>query len=184
MSDKGWGISPLMKDHLLMLNMMGHLFDGWRRMSKKEKNRLRKMMRLRKARQAIIERKPMHHTSRARWQNNNAKEITDGKKAYYKKKPTVTVKPNKPNKEISHREVYRKHHGQIPPGWIVYRIDQKQRNNEISNLIAMPQRVFTMLHRHISDKRSGALMTRSEVESWLSSLEEVAPSLFDGVSSR
>jgi hypothetical protein len=80
--------------------------------------------------------------------------------------------------KYQHRCIYETNHGPIPDGWHVHHIDHNPKNNSVENLIAMPERIHTMLHRTIVDKRRGLKMTRQETEGWLKRMRNTVPSLF------
>ena len=47
----------------------------------------------------------------------------------------------------AYREKYVKHHGEIPDDWDVHHIDGDHGNNNLKNLIAIPEPLHLALHR-------------------------------------
>ena len=69
--------------------------------------------------------------------------------------------------EWYHREVYLEHHGAIPKSWHVHHIDHRKINNEISNLIALPERVHSLAHSYARFNFSNHIVGRPILEKWL-----------------
>ncbi len=47
-----------------------------------------------------------------------------------------------------HRVIYTMAHGFIPDGWVVHHLDHNRLNNEITNLIALPESVHDAVHSY------------------------------------
>jgi hypothetical protein len=60
-----------------------------------------------------------------------------------------------------HRIVYRKHHKVIPPKWHIHHIDADKLNNEIDNLIAVPEKLHSTIHQF------KPLPGRNQIQHWL-----------------
>ena len=50
---------------------------------------------------------------------------------------------------MNYREIYKKHHKKINEGWHIHHIDADRKNNDISNLIALPAEFHLSLHNYI-----------------------------------
>lgn len=61
-----------------------------------------------------------------------------------------------------HRLVYRKHFGSIPKGWHVHHIDGVRENNDPENLIAIPEKLHSDIHR-----KGKPLPSRKEIDGML-----------------
>ncbi len=72
--------------------------------------------------------------------------------------------------QLEHREFYKSRHGKIPPKWIVHHIDMVKTNNDIENLIALPERFHTKMHVKMRD--CGVVYERSYIESLLKTYKE------------
>lgn len=48
---------------------------------------------------------------------------------------------------MNHRDLYIKHHGEIPDKWDVHHIDWNPDNNDIDNLIAIPKCLHVFIHK-------------------------------------
>jgi hypothetical protein len=46
-----------------------------------------------------------------------------------------------------HREVFKKHYGRIPIGWLVHHVNHDKQDNRIENLIAVPEHFHNKLHQ-------------------------------------
>ena len=55
--------------------------------------------------------------------------------------------------QSEHKLIYEKAHGEIPNGYIIHHIDKNRRNNNISNLIAIPSRDHLKLHKRGSGSK-------------------------------
>lgn len=64
-------------------------------------------------------------------------------------------------RKMWHREVYRKHWGKIPKGWVVHHIDCSPLNNDPENLIALPAGLHTDLHRRMRERNE--ILGRKEI---------------------
>ncbi len=64
-----------------------------------------------------------------------------------------------------HRSVYIAFHGSIHPGWVVHHIDCVKLNNDLSNLIALPEKCHNMLHQVMY--KSKCIYNRKETENYL-----------------
>ena len=50
-------------------------------------------------------------------------------------------------RRYAHRVIWERHHGPIPPGWVIHHLDEDKGNNAIENLVAMPKAEHQRLHR-------------------------------------
>lgn len=50
------------------------------------------------------------------------------------------------NGNLEHRIIYKNAHGKIPKGWVVHHIDENKTNNDLQNLVALPERIHNLLH--------------------------------------
>lgn len=64
-------------------------------------------------------------------------------------------------KQLIHREIYKVSQGLIPKGWIVHHIDCVKTNNELNNLIALPEGFHNLIHSQM--KVRGYIMQRGEI---------------------
>jgi hypothetical protein len=81
-----------------------------------------------------------------------------------KKKQRLTKKGYLLNerKRYLHRDIYKRHHGSIPGGYHIHHIDLCKTNNDIGNLIAIPEGLHMILHREIDMGRP--YIDRPEIE--------------------
>lgn len=52
-----------------------------------------------------------------------------------------------------HRHIYTNVHGKIQPGWVIHHIDENKLNNDIGNLIALPERLHNKIHDYMRKRR-------------------------------
>lgn len=79
-------------------------------------------------------------------------------------------------KRPEHRIVYTKAHGPIPEDYDIHHIDHNKKNNDIANLIALPQGVHG--HIHYLMRVSGQIMNREEIMTKMEELRASKPNLF------
>jgi hypothetical protein len=64
--------------------------------------------------------------------------------------------------KLEHRLIYKRRHGRIPKGWHVHHIDQCKTNNDIENLIAIPESLHNQLHAHM--RENNVTFNRAQTE--------------------
>lgn len=52
---------------------------------------------------------------------------------------------------LEHRAVWIEHHGAILSGWVVHHIDFDKQNNDIDNLVALPEHYHNRIHAEMRD---------------------------------
>lgn len=63
---------------------------------------------------------------------------------------------------LEHRSVYTETHGAIPEGWVIHHIDHVKHNNDLDNLIALPERFHSYIH--VQMQQEGRKWSRGETE--------------------
>lgn len=86
-----------------------------------------------------------------------AQSETDSKKREY-----MFYKKNEETNKWTHREIYEMNISKIPTGYHVHHIDKNSTNNNLSNLIAIPEEFHIELHE--LDRKGFILKTKREVE--------------------
>lgn len=71
------------------------------------------------------------------------------------------------NGNLEHRIIYKKTYGKIPKGWVVHHIDEHKTNNNIENLISLPERIHNLLHTY--QRKYKRRLERTEIESFMKS---------------
>jgi hypothetical protein len=84
--------------------------------------------------------------------NQSLREPLELEKGYYRTSKT---------KKLWHREVYKKHYGKIPKGWVVYHVDGVTMNNAPENLIAVPALMSKELYE--KRKKEDRVISRDDV---------------------
>lgn len=82
------------------------------------------------------------------------------------------------SKEYVHERAYFKQHGILPLGWHVHHIDYNKRNNNLENLIGIPQEMHDWLMR---TKRK---VKREKIEKWVRLFPNEKPFLSLGKTQR
>lgn len=141
----------------------------------KKKEREQEEVELKKSEQEIIRRKKSLEQQNKELENQekknkeiiealeNQKIIIDTLAKPHRNKQNQLVIVNKAGYEerldgkLFHRWWYSKHYGPIKPGYDVHHIDGKPLNNDIKNLIAIPEDIhkFKINHDKICDRKSG-----------------------------
>ena len=74
----------------------------------------------------------------------------------------MSYKKNEDTNKWVHREIYEINVGKIPKGYHVHHIDKNKLNNDINNLIAIPEEFHNQLHE--LDKMGVVLKSKKEVD--------------------
>lgn len=86
------------------------------------------------------------------------------------------------NGRLAHREIYKKHWGLIPKGWVVHHINFVKTDNDPMNLIAMPEKLHGQLHDRFRNPISredtlefmkSQIVPKEEVAAAIKELEEI-----------
>lgn len=78
----------------------------------------------------------------------------------------MVYKKNEDTNKWVHRELYEMHNGRIPHGYHVHHIDKNPQNNDLNNLIAIPEEFHNELHD--LDRAGIILRNKSDVSIALS----------------